>query len=399
MILPKIIQDGGAVIAWKRNGTREIIEGPKVIFAPFDTIYPLHRAIAREDQYLVIEYKDGRTQHQQGPCELWIDPLLHENVYSKEIINLDAHEAIVIYDDIAGEVTHRVLNGPAVYVPKPTEWLHQFQWHGDNGKGQKVPRQLKFEKLRIIPDQLYFDVSSVRTADEAMITVQLMVFFELSDIEKMLLQTHDPVADFINAVSADIIRFAGNCDFEAFKSQAKTLNNLETYTELCTGAENIGYKIKKVVYRGYNANAKLQQMHDDAIELRTRLVLETETEEQQQELSDLKLEREHTRALQVREEEERTLQHQLEQQTKERNQKLTNKQKEEELEIQLNQQRHEAEKQHRKELLELKFAEWDNLHQSGTDLTAVLVAQQRNPDKTIHLDQAGNAEVHLHEAI
>ena len=66
MILPKIIQDGCAVIAWKRNGTREIIEGPKVIFAPFDTIYPLHRAIAREDQYLVIEYNDGRTEHQQG---------------------------------------------------------------------------------------------------------------------------------------------------------------------------------------------------------------------------------------------------------------------------------------------------------------------------------------------
>ena len=46
----------------------------------------------------------------------------------------------------------------------------------------------------------------VRTADEALITVQLMVFFELDDIEKMLLQTHDPIADFINAVTADIIR-------------------------------------------------------------------------------------------------------------------------------------------------------------------------------------------------
>lgn len=212
----------------------------------------------------------------------------------------------------------------------------------------------------------------------------------------MLLQTHDPIADFINAVSTDIISFAGNCDFETFKSQAKTLNNLETYTELCTGAEITGYTIKKVVYRGYNANAKLQQMHDDAIELRTRLVLETETGEQQQELSDLKLDREHTRALQVREQENRTLQHQLEQQTKDRNQKLTTKQKEEELQIQLNKQRHEAENTHR---LELKFSEWNNLHQSGVDLTAVLVAQQRNPDKSIRLDQSGDAELHLHEAI
>lgn len=399
MILPKIIQDGNAVIAWKRNGTREIIEGPKVLFAPLDTIYPLQRASAREEEYLVIEFKDGRTEHCEGPCEMWIDPLLHANVYTKEALNLDAHEAIVIYNDLHGEVSHRVLKGPAVYVPKPTEWLHQFQWHGDNGKGQKVPRRLKFKKLRVIPDQLYFDVGSVRTADEALITVQLMVFFELDDIEKMLLQTHDPVADFINAVSADIIRFAGSCDFEAFKSQAKTLNNLETYTELCTGADRIGYKINKVVYRGYVASNKLQVMHDDAIELRTRLVLETETEEQQQELSDLKLDREHTRAAQVRDEEERTLKHHLEQMTKERDQKLTTRRQEEELEIQLTQQRHEAEKQHRQELLELRFAEWNNLHQSGADLTAVLVAQERNPDKTIRLDQRGDAEVHLHEAI
>ncbi|MEO1857900.1 MAG: hypothetical protein ABGY95_11140 [Rubritalea sp.] len=211
-----------------------------------------------------------------------------------------AHQAIVVYNDKQGEVTHRIARGPAVYTPKPTEWLHQFRWHGDNGKGKKGPRALQFEKLRVILDQLYFDVDMVRTADEALITVQLMVFFELTDIEKMLQQTHDPIADFINALKADIIRFAGGCDFEAFKSQAKDLNNLNTYTELCGGAERIGYNINKVVYRGYLASNKLQVMHDNAIELRTRLVLENETEVQQQELTDLKLDREHTRAEKIR---------------------------------------------------------------------------------------------------
>ncbi len=399
MLLPKIIQAGNAVIAWKRNGTREIIEGPKVIYAPFDTIYPLQQVSAREGEYLVIEYTDGKTEHRGGPCDIWIDPLLHSTVYAKEVVNLDAHQAIVIYNDQQGSVTHRVLPGPAVYMPKPTEWLHQFQWHGDNGKGQKVPGKLRFEKLRVIPDQLYFDVDMVRTADEALITVQLMVFFELSDIEKMLLQTHDPIADFINAVTADIIRFAGNRDFEAFKSQAKQLNNLETYNELCSGAERIGYTINKVIYRGYVASSKLQVMHDNAIELRTQLVLENETEDQQQQLTDLKLNREHKRAAQIRKENEREIEHTLAQMSQESEQKLTTKKKEQELELQLNKQRHELERLQQQELLELRFTEWNQLHSNGADITAVLVAQQNNPDKTIRLDHKGGAQVHLHEAV
>jgi hypothetical protein len=421
MLLPKIIQDGNAVIAWKRNGTREIIEGPKVLFAPFDTIFPLQQVCAREGEYLVIEFKDGKTEHREGPYEMWLDPLIHKNIYPKDVVNLDAHQAIVVYNDLEGDVTHRIIRGPAVYTPKPTEWLHQFRWHGDNGKGKKVPRALQFEKLRVIPDQLYFDVDMVRTADEALITVQLMVFFELTDIEKMLQQTHDPIADFINALTADVIRFAGGCDFEAFKNQAKDLNNLSTYTELCTGAERIGYNINKVVYRGYLASNKLQVMHDNAIELRTRLVLENETEVQQQELTDLKLTREHTRAEQIRLEKERELNHQLEQLNKERKQelettqqekelaiqlekqereqRLTTKQKEHTIELELTRQRHALEKQQKQELLQIKFAEWDHLHTTGADLTAVLVAQQNNPDKTIRLDHKGDAEVHLHEVV
>ena len=399
MIFPKIIQDGQAVIAWKRNGSRQIIEGPKTIFAPFDQIYPLNKAIAREGEYLVIEYKDGRTEHQIGPCELWVDPLLHSAVYAKEVLSLDAHEAIVIYADNDGAIEHRILHGPAVYIPTPGEWLHQFRWHGDRGKGQKVPRALCFEKLRVIPDQLYFDVDGVRTADEALITVKLMVFFELENIEQMLAQTHDPIADFINALAADVIRFVGHCNFEEFKIKAEELNALETYQELTRGAERIGYRINKVVYRGYLASNKLQQMHDNAIEMRTGLVLEAETEEQQQTLTDLKQQREHARAAEQRDEENRLLNHRLDQERQEQELKLATKKQEEELEMQLRQKRHELERAQKQELLELQFNEWNHLHEAGTDLTAILVAQQRNPDKTIRLDQTGDAEVHLHEAV
>ena len=40
-------------------------------------------------------------------------------------------------------------------------------------------------------------VPQVRTKDDALITVKLMVFFELTAIETMLNQTTDPIGDFI----------------------------------------------------------------------------------------------------------------------------------------------------------------------------------------------------------
>lgn len=388
MIIPKTIQDGQAVIRWNHNGTRDIITGPITIFAPFARIEPLERVNAAEDQYLVITFLDGHTENQPGPCALWFDPLLHENIQTKPVIHLDAHEAIVIYNEAAGTVTHRILNGPAVYIPTPTETLHQFSWHGDNGNGGKVPSALRFEKLRVIPDQMYFDVAGVRTADEALITAKLMVFFELVDIEKMLQETHDPIADFINALSADVISFAGECNFETFKTRAPELNELETYQALVEGAKRIGYRINKVVYRGYAASKQLQAMHDHAIETRTGLVLETEIEHQQQELTDLKQTREHERAAENRNEESRTQQHLLDQSQKKHDQNLAFQK-----EIQA------AEKIHQEELLRLQQEEWDHLKNLDTDLTAVLVAKEHNPDKTIRLDTGNNTPLHLHEAI
>merc|ERR1712139_365281 len=63
-------------------------------------------------------------------------------------------------------------------------------------------------------------------------------------------------------------------------------------TQLTSRAKGIGYEVTKVVFRGYGAPQRLQKMHDDAIEKRTKLVLERETEEQEQQMEDLRLQRE-----------------------------------------------------------------------------------------------------------
>jgi hypothetical protein len=191
-------------------------------------------------------------------------------------------------------VKRRVVEGPAVFVPEPGEWLHTFSWHGSRGGDdgyRKVPNALVFQKLWLLPDQMYHDVPDVRTADDALLTIRLMVFFELVDIERMLASTHDPIGDFVNAATSDVVDFLGRHDFASFKRHTEKLNELAAYPQLTVRAQQCGYRIDKVVYRGYGAPDSLQEMHDKAIESRTRLALERATLQQAQELEDFTQER------------------------------------------------------------------------------------------------------------
>merc|ERR1719456_1499992 len=111
----------------------------------------------------------------------------------------------------------------------------------------------------------------------------------------MLKETHDPIADFINSVTSDVIEFVSACSFEEFKAASDQLNDLTVYQQLTNRAKGIGFEVTKVVFRGYGAPSRLQKMHDDAIERRTKLTIDKESEEQEQGVQDMKLEREEER--------------------------------------------------------------------------------------------------------
>merc|ERR1712228_378582 len=117
----------------------------------------------------------------------------------------------------------------------------------------------------------------------------------MGDIDTMLRETHDPTADFINSVSSDVIEFVAGKSFEEFKAATDQLNNLDVYHQLTSRAKGIGFEVTKVVFRGYGAPQRLQKMHDDAIERRTKLALDSENENQEQRLQDMKLAREEER--------------------------------------------------------------------------------------------------------
>jgi hypothetical protein len=393
-----IVEEGQRVLMRRPDGTMQIIVGPKRVWRGRNAFQPMRHFVAYPGKFLAVRFRDGRQQHLPGPAEVWFDPREHLEILQEDALQLAAKEAVVVYSKPPGAeaVSRRIVYGPALFVPSPGEWLHTFSWHASKGGSrgvQKVPNALVFQKLWLMPDQMYHDVMDVRTSDDAVLTIRLMIFFELTDIERMLDTTHDPIGDFVNAATSDIVAFTGRHDFESFKRNTSQLNELETYKQLAGRAVQCGYRITKVVYRGYGAADALQQMHDQAIQARTRLQLDRATEQQAQELENFKLDAQLARAGKRRAEQTDEVEHDL---------GLARRRQEAEI-----RQRQAQEAQAREQLRqesELRLAirrDQDGeqrqhlaaLRDLGVDLTAFLT--QARADRVIELRGAAGTHVHL----
>jgi hypothetical protein len=317
------------------NGQLRTVKGPQRVRVWGGTLVQLAQFSAMHSQYLTVQYVDGRSEIVPGPAQIHMDRSIHKDIKVKDAVNLTDSEALIVYRDdsimpsgdekrTSGEggaktssqsVTRHVIRGPCLYVPKnATEWTHQFAWHGsvsnDPAKnGHKVKGAVKFTKLRVCPEQTYFDVEGVRTKDDALVSVKAMFFYRLRDMEVMLKETHDPIADFINSLSSDVVEFVAGKTFEEFKAATDQLNHLSAYQQTTTRARGIGFEVTKVVFRGYGAPQRLQQMHDDAIERRTKLALDRENQNQEQQLTDMKLDHEEQRLRKRRHMEMETKEH------------------------------------------------------------------------------------------
>jgi len=391
------VEEGQRVLMRRWDGTMTVIVGPKRVWRGWSRFTPMQHYVAHPGEFLIVRFRDGRQEHLFGPAEIWFDPRIHQSVTVEDALQLATKEAVVVYSRPANSdtITQRIVYGPTLFVPQPGEWLHTFSWHGSKGghKGvQKEPNALVFQKLWLMPDQMYHDVTEVRTADDAVLTVRLMIFFELIDIQRMLEATHDPIGDFVNAATSDVVSFVGQHDFESFKQNTNRLNDLETYRQLTGRAAQCGYRINKVVYRGYDAPKSLQLMHDQAIESRTRLQLERATEQQAQDLENYKLDCQITRSTKRRTEQTTEATHDLE--LARQRQEAELKQKEAAYTQGRQQRRQEAEL--RQEIRVRQDAQQRDhlavLRDMGVDLTAYLT--QGRADRVIEL--RGGSQPHIH---
>ena len=388
MIGIRTIKTGQRLAVWNRRGAVRLVDGPARLWLWQETAQVLTQHIAREGEYLIITYQDGRVEHLPGPVMRWQHPVEHREIVLSQAITISAHEAVVVYGRVGDLIQRRIVRGPAQFVPQSGEWLHQFRWHGADPKhpARKIPSALQFERLRVIPDQMYQEVETVRTADDALIAVRFMVFFELVDVERMLDQTHDPIADIVNALTADVIEFAAARTFEQFKADTERLNLLETFAQVQVRAERIGYRVGKVVYRGYAANDQLQAMHDRAIEARTKLRLEAETETQAQELADLKLSRERDRTAQRQAMEQDAARHAATMERVQVEERLACQRLSADAARAQRDADHGQRVRHRQEIDQQKQVFATGMREAGVDMTRWLVAKYQHPDRLIRIE-------------
>jgi hypothetical protein len=392
------VEEGQRALMRRLNGTMKVVVGPQRIWRGWNTFQKMDHYVAHPDEFLIVRFRDGRQEHLPGPAEMWFDPRVHLQISKENALQIAAKEAVVVYCRVEGTatITRRVEYGPALFVPRPGEWLHTFSWHASRGghKGvQKEPNALVFQKLWLMPDQMYHDVGDVRTADDAVLMIRLMIFFELIDIDRMLEATHDPIGDFVNAATSDVVAFAGRHDFEEFKHNTSALNELATYQQLLSRAAQCGYRINKVVYRGYGAAEALQQMHDQAIEARTRLQLDRATEQQAQDLENYKLDCQLARASKRRGEQVQEVEHDLaltrtrqEAELRQREALLASERESERLGAELRLAIHTSQNGAQRQHLEA-------LRSMGVDLTAFLT--QARADQVIEFRGESRPHVHL----
>jgi hypothetical protein len=380
------------------DGTMTVIVGPKRVWRGRRTFRGMQHVMAAPGEFLIVRHRDGHQEHIPGPAEAWVDPREHLEITTEDALQLAHKEAVVVYGRPVGSdtVSRRIVYGPTMFVPLPGEWLHTFSWHASRGGSRGAAKEahgLVFQKLWLMPDQMYHNLPDVRTADDAVLTIFLMIFFELVDIERMLDSTHDPIGDFVNAATSDVVDFTGKHDFESFKRHTSRLNDLDTYLQLTGRAEKCGYRINKVVFRGYGASPALQQMHDQAIQARTQLQLTRATEQQAQELENFKLESQLARDMKSRTEQTAVLDHELALAKTRQDADLHNQEArrtfaqetrrlENESQMEVQRRRQDQERQH-----------LEALRQLGVDLTSFLT--QSRADRVIELRGDGRYHVHL----
>ena len=397
------IDEGEKALVYDLQGRARIVEGPQRIFLWREKITFLTSHRANQNEYLQIKKIDGQVQHQQGPVTMFLNPLVHHSIHVKSGVSLDANEVLVVYKQNPEtlKVERYLKHGPAVFVPKANEWLHKFSWHGTdpNNKTRMIPAQSKFTTLRVIPDQFYYNVDEVRTADDALIRVKLMMFYELTDIELMLASTQDPMGDFVNCLTADIIAFASERTYLEFIEGCGDLNELKHYPQLLQRCKMIGYEVSKVVFRGYHAIETLQKMHDNAISARTKLKIAYETAEQEQALVDMKLKNELDRIVLEQKLEVEQLDHQQKMESAQQEHKLKLDKQHNTEKIKLMKKDEKAKIAAKNESNNQMIQHYSQLCEMGVSLTPYLISKNPKPEKiTRVIASEGATNFHLHHS-
>lgn len=432
----RTVKDGEVCSLWTLEGKQKVITGPKRQWIWRSSVRFLERVVAHQHQYLVVQHVNGVLEHVQGPKTMYVDPVQHVNIEVRDSVSVDSFEVLVVYTEQAlgqpstgknpdpefqhtgplatsSQVHRRLVHGPTTFTPTANERVRTFAWHqqtsetapsesGKKTKEQSTPGKLTvktFTKLSLLQQQLYHTVSDVITSDNVKIAVNLMIFYQCTNVDKMLDATNDPTGDFVNAVCADVMTFASGNTYQSFLEKTCSLSGTDIYPTLMQRAEEVGFCINKVIYRGYQGTAHMQALHESSVKSRAELQVSAEQVSQTERLKTLEEKSKAERAEAQRREEAASQEHQFKMDLDKHRHalELSNRTHEEKL-------RREAEEHQQKLAQATSIAKehinhLSNMKAAGVDITKLVIGQlqaqtrneaNRKPDKVVQIQTGGS---------
>ena len=221
-----------------------IIEYGKIILNQWETAW----LYDENGEYEEVEWPKVIYEHPEWKLERFRRIQLSEREAVVKVLR-DGKEEIILWKD-----------SPEVYINPVVEKLKNFRWTGSWETGpdsEKVPGMINFEVLRLDNSQTYFSFP-VRTKDNVVINLKLMIFYEVSNLENLIRNTHDPMCEFYNKLQATITSQVAQKNFDDFKQSTwDYIGNLSNNESI--NFENIGLSIDQIVLREWEPEEKRVQ--------------------------------------------------------------------------------------------------------------------------------------------
>ncbi len=284
-----VLDETRQIIVTKQDGSREIIAGPQEYFLlhePRMHFEEMSRIVLEQNQRCHVVDEDGKETMHEGEKTVFVRPSETHKVVNKTI--LQEGTAVVVVDE---DGKRTVKQGPESFFLGPREKLYTFTWTGGE---KKEPRYLRFDTLRTTPDQMYHDVE-VRTRDQVILTIKLMIYWQVVDVEKMIKRCDDLIGAMVNIVSSSVASCFGQVTFEeAATDPERRIQGIDTFKSQEKWAE-YGVRVEQVRLRGWRcADAQIQMILDQKIQNRTKIESDEEIAKAQHAVAMLKIGQERT---------------------------------------------------------------------------------------------------------
>lgn len=273
----RTIKDGEAAAIWNAKGVHREMIGPQRVWLINSTIRFLTRNKAESHQFLRISHRDGRVEHIEGPAVLYENPAYHDNVCVQDGYRLNSSsECVVAFTSSSSSnqmstyfkaekgisdqkehancfsrsyenaVSKRIIRGPTLFTPNPTEHVHKFAW-STFSPSQNGNERANFEILRT--SGISSIMTEVPTVDGFSFNVSLILSYTATSIDK-LLDNHDPMKNLKNGLLFDSQTLGQSFPSDVLKTKKEDvvakLSNMSSYPSLTNAASKCGLEIDSI---------------------------------------------------------------------------------------------------------------------------------------------------------